>query len=67
MISPNRTTIAHQQGAEACRRTKGRHSLTVCPYHKWTAQNRQFSAGWNQVWQLSRKFWMKAHEAMKEA
>ena len=67
MISSNRTTKAHAQGAEACRRTRGRHSLTVCPYPKFSAQNRAFSKGWSQVWQVGHKFWMKAHEATKEA
>jgi len=65
MISSHRTTIAHQQGAEACRRTRGAHKLTVCPYSKWTSQNTAFSRGWSEVWQVGHKFWMKAHKATK--
>ena len=67
MISSKRTTKAREEGAQACRSVRGVHKLTVCPYYKWTAQNRSFSKGWSEVWQVGHKFWMKSHMAVKDA
>ena len=65
MISSKRTSTAHAQGAEACRKTRGVPKLTVCPYQKFSAQNRAFSRGWNDVNRVARKFWSKSHNATK--
>ena len=67
MISSHRTQTAHSQGSQACRKTRGVHKLTLCPYYKFTAQSRAFGKGWSQVWNVGHKFWMKAHNATKEA
>ena len=67
MISSKRTSTAHAQGAEACRKTRGVPKLTVCPYPKWSSQNRAFSKGWNDVNRVARRFWSKSHNARKYA
>ena len=65
MISSKKTYTAYAQGAEACRKTRGVHKLTVCPYPKWSSQNKAFSRGWNDVNRVARKFWSKSHNATK--
>jgi hypothetical protein len=65
MISSKRTSKARAQGAEACRRTRGVHKLTLCRYYKFTAQNLSFSGGWSEVWNVAHKFWAKSHTATK--
>ena len=65
MISSKRTSQAYAQGSESCRKTRGVHKLTVCPYSKFTAQSRAFGKGWSQVWQVGYKFWAKSNTATK--
>ena len=65
MISAHRTSTAYQEGSHACRKTRGVPKLTVCPYTKFSAQNKAFSSGWNDVNRVARKFWSKSHNATK--
>ena len=67
MISPKRTSQAYEQGSHACRKTRGVPKLTVCPYQKFSAQNRAFSRAWNDVNRVAKKFWSKSHNARKYA
>ena len=67
MVSSLRLDKAYTEGAEACRKTRGVPKLTVCPYPKFSAQNKAFSRGWNDVNRVARKFWAKSHNARKYA